>query len=312
MISKRLIGLNENQMQLIFKSDKILSLIIVVSSCAWGLYWLPLRSIEQSGIVGSWSIVLVNACPLLILVPLIFFNLDKIKKYPKPIFFAGIMIGAAFTFYANGLVETSVIRATLLFYLSPIWSTIIGIIWLNERLTIARVISIIVALIGIIFLLYDFRDQETVILNFGDFSSILSGLFWALGASILKKWSNLPIIPLTAIVYFSTTSLSILLAIVVYKAPIPSLALIGQNFPIAFIWSVIVLLPSFCIIFRISQILFPGRVGILMMSEVAVAVISAKILLPEEQMVILQWIGALAILLAGVVEIIFGFSKKNT
>ena len=299
-------------MQLIFKSDKILSLIIVVSSCAWGLYWLPLRSIEQSGIVGSWSIVLVNACPLLILVPLIFFNLDKLKKYPKPIFFAGIMIGAAFTFYANGLVQTSVIRATLLFYLSPIWSTIIGIIWLNERLTIARVISIIVALIGIIFLLYDFRDQETVILNFGDFSSILSGLFWALGASILKKWSKLPIIPLTAIVYFSTTSLSILLAIMVYKAPIPSLALIGQNFSTAFIWSVIVLLPSFCIIFRISQILFPGRVGILMMSEVAVAVISAKILLPEEQMVILQWIGALAILLAGVVEIIFGFSKKNT
>ena len=299
-------------MHLIFKSDKILSLIIVVSSCAWGLYWLPLRSIEQSGIVGSWSIVLVNACPLIILVPLIFFNLDKLKKYPEPILFAGIMIGAAFTFYANGLVETSVIRATLLFYLSPIWSSIIGIIWLNERLTIARVISIIVALIGIIFLLYDFRDQETVILNFGDFSSILSGLFWALGASILKKWSNLPIIPLTAIVYFSTTSLSILLAIIVYKAPIPSLALIGQNFSTAFIWSVIVLLPSFCIIFRISQILFPGRVGILMMSEVAVAVISAKILLPEEQMVILQWIGALAILLAGVVEIIFGFSKKNT
>ena len=299
-------------MQLIFKSDKILSLIIVVSSCAWGLYWLPLRSIEQSGIVGSWSIVLVNACPLLILVPLIFFNLDKLKKYPKPILFAGIMIGAAFTFYANGLVQTSVIRATLLFYLSPIWSTIIGIIWLNERLTIARVISIIVALIGLILLLYDFRNQETVMLNFGDFSSILSGLFWALGASILKKWSKLPIIPLTAIVYFSTTSLSILLAIIVYKAPIPSLALIGQNFSTAFIWSVIVLLPSFCIIFRISQILFPGRVGILMMSEVAVAVISAKILLPEEQMVILQWIGASAILLAGVVEIIFGYSKKVT
>ena len=299
-------------MQLIFKSDKILSLIIVVSSCAWGLYWLPLRSIEQSGIVGSWSIVLVNACPLIILVPLIFFNLDKLKKYPKPIFFAGIMIGAAFTFYANGLVQTSVIRATLLFYLSPIWSTIIGIIWLNERLTIARVISIIVALIGLILLLYDFRNQETAMLNFGDFSSILSGLFWALGASILKKWSKLPIIPLTAIVYFSTTSLSILLAIIVYKAPIPSLGLIGENFSTAFIWSVIVLLPSFCIIFRISQILFPGRVGILMMSEVAVAVISAKILLPEEQMVILQWIGASAILLAGVVEIIFGYSKKVT
>ncbi|MFL2812444.1 MAG: DMT family transporter [Paracoccaceae bacterium] len=298
-------------MNIIFKSDKILSLIIIVSAGAWGLYWLPLRSIEQAGIIGSWSIVFVNACPLIILIPLLLFNLNQLKIYPKPILFAGIMIGSAFTFYANGLVETSVIRATLLFYLSPIWSTIIGIIWLNDRLTIARVISIFVALIGLFFLLYDLNDQENLILNFGDFSSLLSGLFWALGASILKKWSKVPILSLTTAVYLSTTILSIFLALIVYKAPFPSFSMIGQNFISAFIWSVIVLLPSFCIIFRISQILFPGRVGILMMSEVVVAVISAKILLPEEQMLILQWIGATAIVMAGLIEILFGYSKKK-
>ena len=299
-----------DNMNIIFKSDKFLSLIIFVSAGAWGLYWLPLRSIEQAGIIGSWSIVFVNACPLIILFPLLLFNLDKLKIYPKPILFAGIMIGSAFTFYANGLVETSVIRATLLFYLSPIWSTIIGIIWLNERITIARVISISVALIGLFFLLYDLSDQENLILNFGDFSSLLSGLFWSLGASILKKWSKVPILSLTTAVYLSTTILSIFLALVVYKAPFPSFSMIGQNFTIAFIWSVIILLPCFCIIFRISQILFPGRVGILMMSEVVVAVISAKILLPEEPMLALQWIGATAIVMAGLVEILFGYSKK--
>ena len=298
-------------MHIVFKSDKILSFIIVVSSCAWGLYWLPLRSIEEAGIVGSWSIVFVNACPLLILVPLLLFNLDQLKIYPKPIFFAGFMIGAAFTFYANGLVETSVIRATLLFYLSPIWSTIIGIIWLKERLTIARVISIIIALLGLIFLLYNFDNQGNKALNFGDFSSVLSGLFWALGASILKKWSKVPILSLTTVVYFSTSILSILLAIIVYEAAIPSFSLIMENFVLAFTWSVIVLLPSFCIIFRISQILFPGRVGILMMSEVVVAVISAKIFLPEEQMFVLQWVGAIAILTAGLIEIVFGYNKNN-
>ena len=298
-------------MHIVFKSDKILSFIIVVSSCAWGLYWLPLRSIEEAGIVGSWSIVFVNACPLLILVPLLLFNLDQLKIYPKPIIFAGFMIGAAFTFYANGLVETSVIRATLLFYLSPIWSTIIGIIWLKERLTIARVISIIIALLGLIFLLYNFDNQENKALNFGDFSSVLSGLFWALGASILKKWSKVPILSLTTVVYFSTSILSILLAIIVYEAAIPSFSLIMENFVLAFTWSVIVLLPSFCVIFRISQILFPGRVGILMMSEVVVAVISAKIFLPEEQMFVLQWVGAIAILTAGLIEIVFGYNKNN-
>ena len=37
-------------------------------------------------------------------------------------------------------------------------------------------------------------NQENKALNFGDFSSVLSGLFWALGASILKKWSKVPIL----------------------------------------------------------------------------------------------------------------------
>ena len=135
--------------------------------------------------------------------------------------------------------------------------------------------------------------------------------FWALGASILKKWSKVPILSLTTVVYFSTSILSILLAIIVYEAAIPSFSLIMENFVLAFTWSVIVLLPSFCIIFRISQILFPGRVGILMMSEVVVAVISAKIFLPEEQMFVLQWVGAIAILTAGLIEIVFGYNKNN-
>ena len=116
---------------------------------------------------------------------------------------------------------------------------------------------------------------------------------------------------MTTVVYFSTSILSILLAIFVYEAAIPSFSLIMENFVLAFTWSVIELLPSFCIIFRISQILFPGRVGILMMSEVVVAVISAKIFLPEEQMFVLQWVGAIAILTAGLIEIVFGYNKNN-
>ena len=45
----------------------------------------------------------------------------------------------AITFYSKGLVETTVIRRHLLFYLTPIWSTIFGIIWLSEKLTFGRV-----------------------------------------------------------------------------------------------------------------------------------------------------------------------------
>ena len=107
---------------------------------------------------GSWSIVLVNACPLIVLLPYLAFNLKGFKVDIIPMICAGLMIGTAFTLYANGLVETTIIRATLLFYLSPIWSTILGMIWLTERLTKARIVSIIVAVFGLVLLLTDLNN----------------------------------------------------------------------------------------------------------------------------------------------------------
>ena len=60
-----------------------------------------------------------------------------------------------------------------------------------------------------------------------------------------------------------------------------------------------------------SQLLFPGRVGILAMSEVVVAIISAAILLPEERMLLIQWLGAVAIVLAGLIEVVFGYGNDH-
>tara|TARA_B100000902_G_C26480662_1_gene514580 strand:- start:264 stop:473 length:210 start_codon:yes stop_codon:yes gene_type:complete len=65
------------------------------------------------------------------------------------------------------------------------------------------------------------------------------------------------------------------------------------------------------IIFKVSQFLFPGRVGLLMMSEVIVAIISASILLPSETMLPWQWFGALAIVAAGLMEVVFGYTKEQ-
>ena len=122
-------------------SENTLSLAIFISAAVWGLYWIPLRAIENLGIPGSWTVPFFNACPLLVLIPIFILYFKKIQGNWKVTFSASIMIGFAFSFYAYGLLETTVIRATLLFYLSPIWSTVIGVIWLKEKFTKARVIS---------------------------------------------------------------------------------------------------------------------------------------------------------------------------
>lgn len=292
-------------------SDKTLSLALVLSSAAWGLYWLPLRTIEEAGISGSWSVVFFNACPLLVLCPLLAFNFRKLAGILGPTLLVGLTVGMTFTLYANSLVETTVVRATLLFYLTPVWSTLIGVLWLSEKLTRARLIGIVLGLIGL-FLLVSDGDSSGHPLNIGDLFGLLSGIFWAISAAKLKRWPGIPIMPLVTFTFVATTTLSILFAWFIHAAPLPDLAMIKTAFPTAAFWSIVVILPSFCIIFRVSQLLFPGRVGILMMSEVIVAIVSASILLPQETMQLLQWVGAAAIVVAGLIEVLFGYSKTET
>jgi drug/metabolite transporter (DMT)-like permease len=290
-------------------SDTVLSLAVALSAAVWGLYWIPLRAIQDVGMPGSWSVAFFNACPLVVLLPLLVFNFRSLSGVLAPTLLAGVLIGMAFTLYSNGLVETTVVRATMLYYLTPIWSTIMGVLWLSERLTKGRIVAIGVAIFGLFLLLSNGAAAGNP-LNKGDLYSFLSGIFWAFGVATLNRWSNIPILPLAAVIFIATTTLSSIFAGVIYADPLPEIAIVISAFPAAAFWSVCVMLPCFCIIFRVSQFLFPGRVGILTMSEVIVAIGSAAILVPEETMVMLQWVGAAAILAAGLIEVVFGFRKS--
>jgi len=291
-------------------SEKTLSLALVLGAAVWGLYWYPLRAIEGAGISGSWSVVFFNACPLIVLLPTLLFARGKLNSVLWPTLLAALLIGMAFTFYSNGLVETTVVRATLLYYLTPVWSTIVGVVWLSERLTKARIIAIIIAFIGLYLLIAD-GELSMQSFNRGDVYSLLSGILWAFGVAVLNRWATIPILPLTTFIFLTTTVISALFAHVLVGDALPDSAMVKAAFPTALLWSIVIILPGFLVIFRVSQVLFPGRVGILAMSEVVVAIFSASILLPQETLTTLQWVGAAAIIAAGLVEVLFGYSRSS-
>jgi drug/metabolite transporter (DMT)-like permease len=84
---------------------------------------------------------------------------------------------------------------------------------------------------------------------------------------------------------------------------VPSLALLQQVAPASTVISIGIILPSILIIFWAQKFLFPGRVALLMMTEVIVATLTASWMLPQEAMGMLEWIGACLIVGACVVEI---------
>ena len=291
-------------------SSGTLSAVMCVSASLWGLYWVPLRLIEGLGVDGPWCVVLINACPLIVLAPFIILYTSRTQMDLKRPLFAGVFTGLGFALYTIGLIETSVVRATLLFYLTPIWSTILGFIVLSEPVNKVRGLAILSGVVGC-FLLLNPDKNQSIPLNTGDLSAALSGIFWAVGATLMRRWPDSSTLLTTGFQMLTTTILAALLAMVVLQYDLPSPKAVAASLPVAFISSALILLPSTLIIFRISQLLYPGRVGVLMMSEVAVAVASASIFLSGEQMTILQWIGAGAIILAACFEVL-GPNEKVT
>ena len=68
--------------------------------------------------------------------------------------------------------------------------------------------------------------------------------------------------------------------------------------------AILVFIPTVWTIFWAQKYLFPGRAGLLMMSEVMMAVISASIFIPEQRMTLIEWSGAALIIIACLVEVL--------
>ena len=120
------------------RKDLLPSLGIVAAGVLWGLFWLPIRALGDLGLEGSWPGAIVFAVSAVILVPMLAFRWRYFCRYWRALVICGLFSGTAFACYATSLLITDVVRTILLFYLSPIWATLLGILLLGERLTFTR------------------------------------------------------------------------------------------------------------------------------------------------------------------------------
>ena len=271
-------------------------LIIFLASSFWGVLWVPMRHIEAMGLSGLWVVVLFHFLPALAILPLIVKTASSSRRDWGRAAVAGALMGAGFALYALGLVVASVTKTVILFYMTPIWSTVIAYFVLRERAGWRRWLAIAAALMGCALVTGVSRDE----LRFdpADLLGLLSGLFWALGSVVIRRYDALNFVTVSFLQYLFGGIMA-LLAALYFGDPIPQLNALLQAIPPAFLASVVLFLPSVLMIFRIMQYVSPGLVGILMLSEALVAAVSAAFWLGET-LSSMQWIGVGAILTTGV------------
>jgi len=277
------------------------SLAVFLSAALWGMFWIPIRYFNEIGINGEWAIIAMNTPAMLVLSVVFLATFSKQRPHLRQALWIGVASGLGFALYSIGLIHTSVIRATLFFYLTPIWSTLIGYVWLGEDIKWQRGAAIALGCIGLLCLV---SGEAAVPYNIADLLAFLSGVAWAIAAALIKRSEGLTVTSMTLIQYFVVAAVALAIGYAIAPLAPPAPDRVFAALPLIIGISLGLVLPATLLLFWASQFLFPGRVGLLMMSEVLVAVITASILLPDERLSAVQWLGAIFIVSASVAELL--------
>ena len=280
------------------------TLSILASTFLWGTMWIPLRYLEGEGLQGIWPTVVINVAGGCFFLLLLLIRRQPVRQ-PGQLLVIGILFGVGLFGYGGALVITTVIKATLLFYLTPVWGTVIGCVFLKEKLTPRRIIAVIGGLLGLFIILGG--DLNTVPLpsNAGDWLALASGICWSLGCFL--AFTSIPRGTIELTVSMCIGSIIVAAAFVlafgleVAGAP-PDLAGLHAVSIAAIVIVAIHFIPLSLLTMWGTPRLPPARVGILLMLEVVIAVTLAA-LLTDDPFGLREIIGAALVLAAGVIEV---------
>lgn len=256
---------------------------ILVSTLFWGTLWIPLRQLNDTGLGGPWPTVAGFTIPLLALLPFALIRWRPIVAGGWPLAQAGFLMAACIALYAEALLRGHVARVILLFYLTPVWSTLLARAYLGDRITRIRLVTIAFGLVGM-FIVFGIGSGVPVPRTDAEWMGLLSGILWGWSMVYLRRLT--PHASEFDKVFVQFLFLGVLFVLFTlipggrpWTPPSPEVFLRSASWLLVFglVWMPVVL---WLTMFGGSR-LDPGRVAVLLMLEVVIGLASAAWLTNE-------------------------------
>ncbi|MEJ2360357.1 MAG: DMT family transporter [Gammaproteobacteria bacterium] len=129
-------------------------LTLLLAATLWGIFWLPLRWLEHQGLHGIWITFLIYCGTLVYCIPIVLRWRQQFVRQPLLLILIGVTSGWCNTAFILAILGGEVVRVVLLFYLSPVWATLLARLVLKERLSGQAYLLLTIAFAGAMLMLW--------------------------------------------------------------------------------------------------------------------------------------------------------------
>ena len=276
----------------------------------WGIFWIPLRAINEVGISGLWSSAIWFVVPTIILLPISFHRWRSIKSGGFRLQITAILSGLTLFLYTLAFLYTDVVRAMLLFYLTPIWSTLMAAFVLGESITLPRVIAIFLAALGML-IIFGLGLNIPIPNNIGDWLGLCSGITWAVTVVRIRKYESESATDMTIGFFFWCAVMALTICLVLAPNNAPSFGQMQPTLVWLFPFMAIIVIPGAFASLWGPKFVSPGLASLLMMTEIIFGSITAA-LFANEPFGLREITGVMLIASASLVEPLHELIRRDT
>ena len=246
------------------------------------------------GIPGLWATLIIYLSALVPMWPLFWKQRHRLRSQRFLFVLLGIFAGWTNLAFILAMLEGHVVRVLLLFYLSPIWTLILGLIFLQEHLSTQALYSLFLSFIGALIILW--QSDSSVVLQSKqvDLLAVSAGFAFAVHNVLVRKIGDISIILKMGSAWIGVIVLTIA-GIVMMQVQPPVFG--GESLALAIsIGCIGMSLMTFTALYGVTH-LPVHRSASIMLFEVFAGAVSAA-LLTEEVLTAREWSGGLLIIFA--------------
>lgn len=267
---------------------------ILFSSTLWGIIWFPMRLFEQAGLSAVWTTLLMYLAAGLVSLFVVIRTRDFRQTLPIDLLWLALAAGVTNLAYLIALIEGEVMRVMLLFFLSPLWTVLIGRWWLGEHLSPAAWSMLLLAMTGTMTMLW--RSDLGVPWPSGqaDWLALFAGLMFSVNNVLSRKLAQVSM-PIKTTAVFSGGVIISLAMILLTKSQLPEVS-INVWLAAPLIGGGLIIAMTICVLYGLARMPV-YRSAVLMLFQLIVAAVSAW-WLSEEVMTLAEWLGGALIVTA--------------